>query len=526
MIVDLERAGSDTFELSNFDVCILGGGAAGLVLAVELIKHGKRVIVVETGGRRLWERRTQALNKSEIAGLPYAGVHSGRFRALGGSTGTWAGKILELDEMDFAQRHWVPGSGWPIKKSDLAAAYARAIELEDLTGSQLDDQEIWRARQCEPPDLGDELTFAFTRRCPERRFSRLFKDTIDNASSLVVLLHTNACRLMIADDGETVTAVRCRTLAGVEVDIAADRFVLCMGGIEGPRFLLQPDHPAPWNRYGLVGRFYQDHIHCFAADMFRAKFNEDWHYGPHMLDLDGYEYLPNVKLSPAAQERYQTLNASGLAEYDGGVFPGIRTAVLVVAGPTSAITLTDLAYFVRRAPFILVDYFGTKINPRFVPPNARLKLSVYCEQSPLSDSRITLTGKRDALGLFRARVDWKVSAQEVATLRRYVQIAKRVFEARGIARIEPDPNLFQDGVALRFYDQFHHIGGTRMGSSATDGVVDQNLRLFGTRNAYVCSSSVFPTSGFANPTHTLLALAVRLAWHLKGQPTVRQAPSR
>src|ERR1700730_15291660 len=98
MIIDLEQADIPVqTELSNFDICIVGAGAAGLVLAIELINHRKHVLVLESGGLQRWERRTQALKKSEIVGLPYAGVHSGRFRTLGGTTATWAGQIMELD---------------------------------------------------------------------------------------------------------------------------------------------------------------------------------------------------------------------------------------------------------------------------------------------------------------------------------------------------------------------------------------------------------------------------------------------
>src|SRR5215472_12561400 len=110
MITDLEEPNPlPQTEGSDFDVCIVGAGAAGLILAIELINHGKRVLVLESGGLRRWERRTQALKKSEILGLPYVGVHAGRFRTLGGTTATWAGQILELDETDFAHRYWVPG---------------------------------------------------------------------------------------------------------------------------------------------------------------------------------------------------------------------------------------------------------------------------------------------------------------------------------------------------------------------------------------------------------------------------------
>ena len=522
MIIDLEQVNILQTELSNFDLCIVGAGAAGLILAIELINHGKRVLLLESGGLRRWERRTQALKESEILGLPYAGVHSGRFRTLGGTTATWAGQIMELDEIDFAHRYWVLGSGWPIKKSDLAAGYARALELEGLGDSIQDDQAIWSERGFEPPDLGDELKLEFSRYCPERKFARLFEGTINTHPDLIIILHANACELIIAEDGETVTSVRCRTLTGKEEYFAADRFVLCLGGIESSRFLLQPHAAAPWNRSGFVGRHFQDHIHCFGADLQCAKLGKNWHYGPHRVDFHGYLHLPKINLAPAAQERYGVLNASGMAEYEDGVYPAMRIAVLMLAGPHSAIKLRDVFYSLPRMPSALLHHFVRKIDPNFVLPMSRLKLSVYCEQSPLSESRIALTDKRDPLGLYQSSIDWRVSSQELETVRRYVQVVRHVFEQRGLALVEPDPNLFHDCIVRKFSDNFHHMGGTRMAYSPREGVVNPDLRLFGTRNAYVCSTSVFPTSGFANPTHTLLALAIRLAWHLKKLPTIRQ----
>jgi choline dehydrogenase-like flavoprotein len=523
MIIDFEQ--SDSFAqsgLTKFDVCIIGAGAAGLVLAIELVNQGKHVLVLESGGLRRWERRTQALKKCEIAGLPYTGAHSGRFRTLGGTTAVWAGQIMELHEIDFADRHWVPGSGWPIKKSDLAAGYARAIELEGLAECHHQDKAIWNELGCEPPDLGDELTFEFSRHCPERKFARLFEKTITSHPDLIILLHANACELIFAEDGETVTSVRCRTLIGKEAYFTADRFVLCLGGIETSRFLLQPYAAAPWKRSGLVGRHFQDHIHCFGADLLGVELEKNWHYGPHRLEINNYLYLPKINLSPLAQERYRVLNVSGMAEYEDGVYPTLRTAILMLAGPASAIRFRDIVHSLPRMPAALLQHFARKTNPNFVLPMCKLKLSVYCEQSPLSESRIALTDKRDPLGLFRCSIEWKVSLQELETVRRYVQVARHVFEKRGLARVEPHPDLFQDHIVHRFADNFHHMGGTRMASSALEGVVDTNLRLFGTRNAYACSTSVFPASGFANPTHTLLALAVRLSSHLKNLPTIRQ----
>ena len=124
---------------------------------------------------------------------------------------------------------------------------------------------------------------------------------------------------------------------------------------------------------------------------------------------------------------------------------------------------------------------------------------------------------RDALGMFRAKVEWRTSEQEIRTIRKYFELVSEVFQRNNLGRLVANPAPYADDeeFASTFRDNFHHIGGTRMAASEDLGVVDPNLRIFGTNNAYVCSSSVFPSAGFANPTHTVLALAFRLADHLQ-----------
>ncbi|MDQ2833509.1 MAG: GMC family oxidoreductase [Acidobacteriota bacterium] len=150
----------------------------------------------------------------------------------------------------------------------------------------------------------------------------------------------------------------------------------------------------------------------------------------------------------------------------------------------------------------------------FAPPQVRILLRVHCEQEPTSRSSITLTDTRDALGILRARFDWQISSRELATIRQYVLIAQR--SLAHLARITPDPDLLSGNPAFltRCDDSNHHMGGMRMSTSDASGIVDTNLRLYGTSNTYICSSAVFPCSGFSNPTHTLLALALRLSDHL------------
>ena len=67
---------------------------------------------------------------------------------------------------------------------------------------------------------------------------------------------------------------------------------------------------------------------------------------------------------------------------------------------------------------------------------------------------------------------------------------------------------------LKLLDASHHCGGTGYSHNKKNAFVDKNLRVIGEKNLYVCSASVFPTSGSANPTATIGALSFRLANHL------------
>ena len=113
--------------------------------------------------------------------------------------------------------------------------------------------------------------------------------------------------------------------------------------------------------------------------------------------------------------------------------------------------------------------------------------------------------------MLRARLDWRISQLELETIRHYAETA--VASLSQVAEVQPDDALLSRDPSFleKCDDSNHHMGGMRMASSPDRGVVSPELLLNGTRNVYICSGAVFPTSGFSNPTHTVLALAMRLA---------------
>jgi choline dehydrogenase-like flavoprotein len=513
MVRDLltERPESGT----SSDVCIVGAGAAGIVLAIELLRYGRSVTMLEGGGAAI-EAASQGPYRSELAGLPHRGIHTGRYRAVGGTTTKWGGQILELDERDFEARAGIALSGWPIAKKELMPHYERALEIEGLAGVNRDDDAVWNEIGLRRPTF-DCLETYCSRWCPQPNFAVLHRETLERHPGLTVWRHANAVGLEF--NTETLTGIRARTLTGIEVTFRAREYVFCMGAIESSRFFLQPQAgDVPWNRSGLLGKHFQDHIDCNAATVvpldvarFHAAFDN--------VFSKGFKYHPKLRLVASKQAEFHTLNVAGtmnfVSDADDVIGNIKRSAKHLLRGQLAEIEGSDLMTLAKNLPLLVRQTWRYGVQHRaYNPPDATIILRVHCEQQPDSSSSIMLSDERDALGMLRTKLDWRISTLELETVLQYVLVAQSSLAT--LARVEPNAALssHDPSFVTQCDDSNHHMGGMRMAGSETEGLVDANLRLYGLWNAYICSAAVFPTSGHSNPTHTLLALAVRLAEHL------------
>ena len=497
------------------DVCIVGAGAAGITLAVELTRRGKHVTLLEGGGRSV-EPESQTPYQGCIAGLPHRGLHSGRVRALGGTTTLWGGQILELDAVNFEQRPWVAGSGWPFPKSALTGFYRRALEFEGLASAIDEDATVWERVHTRKPTFED-LEVCMSRWCPEPDFHVVHRQVLEGPS-ITVWTHANAVELLHSDG--CVTGVRCKAQAGTEAVFRAREYCFCLGAIESCRFFLQPmDGPLPWNESGLLGRHFQDHIDCDAA-VIEPYDVAAFHHLFDAIFLRSYKYNPKLKLTAEAQRERKLLQAGAtffsISDRDEVLRDVKQAARKMLRGDHNEVTGAALAQVARHFPTLLRQAYRYGFEHRaYHARDAQIRMRLHCEQEPMSASAITLCSERDELGLRRTRLSWKISEQEIHTAREFVRIATAALQRIAVVRPLTGAGA---GSAQEFIehceDSFHHMGGMRMNPSPRGGVVDTDLRLHGTANLYVCSSAVFPASGFSNPTHTLIALAVRLADHL------------
>jgi choline dehydrogenase-like flavoprotein len=521
VIFDLER--NPPPDETLYDVCIVGAGAAGISLAVELRRKGRRVLIVEGGGAR-FEPASQALNAGRAEGLDYAGLTEGRYRVLGGTTTQWGGQVLEIEGPVFGPRPWTPNPPWPFPKAELARHYHRALEIEGLATASDSVDDLWRAMGLTRPDFGPDLVSAFSRWCPQTNFATLHAETLRDPA-VNVWLHANLEALEFAENGRTIRAMRCRSLGGRIARFNAKAVVLCVGGIETTRLLLQAaaeTQAAPWRGNRWIGRGFQDHIVAPVATITDCQLTPLAGYFDYRA-VRGHRYHPKMVLAPEAQARLGALDICGTvsATTDGtdDLARAFATLRLVRTGRVRLARLADLAHLARHLPSLLWQKLPLSRSAVGAPWEGRkLRLWVHCEQTIQSGGKVTLGEARDALGQRRAQVDWRAGDLELHSIRAYLQTLGQAFAAHGLGEIVPDPGVMEDDEALRrvFQESFHHIGGARMAASAEEGVVDADLKLFGTANAYVCSSAVFPSAGFANSTHTVVALACRLAEHLVG----------
>lgn len=517
MIEDLRR--SPEGRLFEADVCIVGAGPAGVALARALSGSGLRILLVESGGLAI-EPAVQSLNVAETTGLPHHGAVEGRARALGGAGRLWAGQCLRLDRLDFTRRAWIPDSGWPIACDLLEPHYEAAERFFKVEGLATDRSVYAQFGQQAPAWQDGTLDSMFTVYTPEIDVGRHHVAALRRATDLQVLLHANVVRIDVSDDTDAaVSCLQLRTLDGRTARARARAYVLCGGGIENARLLLASDRQRAaglGNARDLVGRYFQDHPNGMTATLeggdagsLQARFR--MLYGRH-------RYFPKFRLSPDRQAADKASNATAHLVFEEEGDAGLAALrAFVSAGRRRRLPPRPLSEALRLARG--ADAVGRVALARLRGVSAgrptAIRLQCHLEQAPDRDSRIRLSREVDALGLRRAAIDWRLGAQERHTAQVLTRVVGAEFARLGLGTLVEADWLGGADWRSHLSDAYHHAGTTRMASDASVGVVDTDLRVFELRNLFVCGGSVFPTSGYANPTLTIVALALRLSAHLR-----------
>ncbi len=499
MIVD----GNEVKDGTTFegDICVVGAGAAGLTLALELAQRGLQVLLVESGGLG-FDMKSHSLLHIELSGRSTESlVKFTRERFFGGTTNHWGGEIRTLDAFEFEPHSWVPNSGWPITRADLDPYYSLAA------------QSLWLPEVDRPfdaaafgfgeyPRLVSETETAIEaqqwgRVDPHRlRMGQSRLDETRNSKLLRCVLNTTIAEIHPDASRERIASMEGRTFGGKTFHFRARDFVLCTGAIENPRLLLASDSVVPQglgNEHGLVGRYFMEH--------------GSYGMGPLVLTNPAAGYFQEELLAgfglvgwattPAAREKFQLQGFMAIQWPKVGAVTepvthalGIRALVHPHSGPAP------------EAP------------PRY------LNVAVNWEQSPNPLSRVTLSKEVDALGIRRPNLHWDVTAADLSSAHRNSELLCLAVARSGHGRLRRLQIKNTPGEPLTMGGG-HQTGTTRMSKDPKQGVTDAHGRVHSLENLFIGGSSLFPTSGWQNPTLTIIALALRQADYLMSRAAPR-----
>ncbi len=558
MIRDLDAHGDA--ELSGYDLCIVGSGPAGTTIANELRDSGLKICVLESGMERPTPRgdRLRCVRSEGIRIKEYS-----RERVIGGASTTWAGLSSPLDPIDFEPRPGLARACWPIAREELLAYYAGASEryrfpaLSFFTAGgfgalrrkgdlqpawQVLDEKIFLAAS-EPQDFGREWRAAFE------------GETVD------LWLDATLLHLEPGKPAGSERAARVRTRSGRDVLVSARAWVLATGGIENARILLasrSQDGRALGNEHDQVGRYLMNHPKNYHGIVALARPITELPYYLGCL-YQGYAGYAGLRVAPRIQRERGLLNCYVRLE---PLFPwsddaGVEALVLLVKRSKgflsrwkkqregdvvalrdysetgddserqnrrrSAVSWLGLCFAILAHLPRVLQYLYFRLT-RAKPRVRRLRVRNFMEMEPDPDNRILLADERDENGEPLPLVRHRPSALDRRSLVALHRELASELERAGVGALETTLEAADPWPIDQ--DASHHMGSTRMGTDPRTSVVDTDCRLHGVDDVYVVGASVFPTSGCANPTFTIVALAIRLARHLESRLGAMQTPDR
>ncbi len=522
VIVDVRSAEAHALATEGC-VVVVGSGAAGMALALALAERGRRVLLLESGGDprdRAGVAASSRLNEGEVVGGGYTGLTGGRSRVFGGATQLWHGQCVRLQPSDVAPRAWVPGSGWPLPFAELERWYPAAERFFGLSGRGY-GAERWGEHPGLAPLAWDaqHLVHDFTEYTTTPHLGTAHRARLRRSALVTVLEHATVARVLLA--GSSVRGVEVALPGGSRREVPAASVVLAAGAVENARILMLSDPAGTGLGTGAehTGRWLQDHAVVATADLqpLRGAWLQDRYSHLHRGRRRLY---PKVALSAAAQEREQLVAANAVLVHehdeDAALTAARRVAGHVRARRFDAAALADVATAAGASPVLARTAYRRYARGLSGGVAAsRVWLQVWLEQVPDRDSRVLLSSRRDAMGLPRVAVDWRVGQAEMATSRAFTRYVAADLERAGAARVVPREVMVDDAAwRAAVGDSYHPSGTTRMSADPRGGVVDPDGGVHGIAGLHVAGSSTFPIAGYANPTLTIVALALRLAGQL------------
>jgi len=485
----------DALDRSDpYDVCVIGSGPSGTFAATSLATQGFNTLLIESGANLyqwLFNRKVRDLAAYEFTGDTDYPLKNTKARILGGNSNFWTGRCERFHPSDFDNHPYTPGENpWPITYKDLNSFYIKAENMLRVRG---DERSEFAPPRELPLPLPAKPDISYLKRLLSRadvvvddtptatptktiRFFKVQKEILSDflgSGHGTLVTGATATRLLPDSKGQII-GVRVQIPDGTSKMAKAKIYIVACGGIETPRLLLlshSESHPEGiGNSCDMVGRGFNEH----PGVNFYAKI-------PH----ESGTLVPTNKIARSHQF-YGTFREEGL----GSIVPVFRQS-WILPHHTMPLKLSNIPRQIASA--------ASRIR------KATLYAGVNIEQKISMSNCVTLSKTRhDIFGNPIAHLRFNYSEEDLQLLDKGRELTLDIYrKLRATDILESEVTWSR-----------HHQGTCRMGTSEKTSVVDQNLKIHGISNLYICGSEVFVTGGAMQPLLTIAALSLRLSDHL------------
>jgi choline dehydrogenase-like flavoprotein len=496
------------------DLCVVGGGIAGLLLAMRIARAGRKVVVLESGKNRP-DPDIQFLNSVEDPTARYGRELSGRCRGLGGTSRRWGGRMISLSGEDTGERPHLGMPAWPI---DLSRLDTYSDEIERLFGvanGPFEGEANFSDR--DSLSTNDALNVRWAK-CPSFRncnLSTLLARELRQNLNLDIWTDATVCDFTLNRETGRLKSVTARNLGGKTLEVLASSFVLAAGTIETTRLLLLMDRCADNRIFGqtsVLGHYFQDHLKLEVAKIERHHANVSNRYFAYRF-LKSTRRDLHLELPHEAQVEHAVGSAFAYVAMDLEDSPLAGLKTLMQGLQRRQLDWRAVSVLSQNAGIMgKAAYWRAVKKQLYVPPEINFKIMLCGEQLPHWKNRISLAPVKDRLGLPKAQLDWCPMDSEERTFRTIISRLAAYWVRTGLDKFCPliwsltdldaDMRLVSHAEACA-----HPSGTTRMGTDPKTSVVGADLSCHAVPNLSIVSASVFPAAGSANPTFTIMKMA-------------------
>ena len=462
----------------NYDVCIAGTGPAGITLARKLSQAGLQVVLLEAGGLD-YSQQSQDFYECESIGHN-AWPQFSRLRYFGGTSNHWSGRCRPFDSSDFESRVINGLPGWPIRYEEIEPYLDEAMAILDLDrniGFQPANDDLLK-RHFRPD--------AYTK-SPPTRFKGKYLSEIENSDNIDCFYNATAIDMQLDKSHHAITHIKIRNYNNFATTVSAQKFILCLGGIETPRFMLNCKNQIPTgigNSSDMVGRCFMEHLNVqMGSFLYR--------------DVDN-----TAGMQFYTDEDFVNNNEIGKSNITFGIVKNLKSY-----GRTK-----EIKNFFKNLACQMAIEDKVQFISEFKCPGMG-SISTLIEQSPNLDSRVSLSRETDSFGIQRAKFNWQINEFDKQTIRKAGKAMAIEFARANLGSVRLADFILDDSQDIKFDRHAHHMGTTRMSDNPRFGVVDRNSKVHDLDNLYIAGSSVFSTGGACNPTMPIIQLSLRLVGH-------------